>query len=563
MHDTVDTQPLNHLPAIGPQRLARFLFALAVPLFLALLTGPSFAQASSLKAIRLTSAMPGIPITVNGVVHVTPATINVNPNEPLTVSAPTLFDRGDGFRFRPRHWQIQYSTSRPQDIFENTASIQLADARETSAIFFNAWVEIRIAVTVSGPGSVVWDPPAQADGFIPIGSSLRLNAVPHQNAFFAGWDPPWDYAESSLWLNVITVPLSLTVHFGERMTPPPALSTSGSFPDLRMRSSDALLEGQITVQAPVPVRVRGFDIPCQPQNLFIYASLSQRVTPFEVRARLGAENNSAPEGLYTCAIVLDRYDGAAPFSIPFRVRIGEEEPATPPAVSVNGASFEKMPLAPGAIFSLFGANIGLATAHATSLPLPTALGGVRVRIRSGSSNYEAPLFYVSPGQLNFLAPLGLPSGAGTLEILRDGASGISIPIVAELQAPALFTANSTGSGPPAGYYVRVRGEQQQRGELVDCPQGKDCVPAPIQSPDPAEEVYLVLFGTGFRNVPSIKPQVRMGDMVEEASYFGAHRDFAGLDQINVRVPRALLGQGRKAVTVTHGSRQSNTVTITF
>jgi hypothetical protein len=341
--------------------------------------------------------MPGIPITVNGVVHVTPVTVNVNPNEPLTLSAPTLFDRGDGFRFRPRHWQIDYSTSRPSDIFENTATVQLPDARELSSIFFNIWVEIRIAVTVSGPGTVVWDPPAQADGFIPIGSSLRLNAVPQQNAFFAGWDAPWDYAESSLPLNVVTVPLVFTVHFGERMSPPPTLSTNGPFPDLRMRSSDALLDGQVRVDAPVPVRVRGFDIPCQPQNLFVYASLSQRVTPFDVRARLGAENNSAPEGLYTCAIVLDRYDGEPAFSIPFRVRIGDEEPSTPPAVSVNGASFEKMPLAAGAIFSLFGENIGLTTAHATSLPLPTTLGGVRVRIQSGGSNYEAPLFYASPG----------------------------------------------------------------------------------------------------------------------------------------------------------------------
>jgi hypothetical protein len=95
--------------------------------------------------------------------------------------------------------------------------------------------------------------------------------------------------------------------------------------------------------------------------------------------------------------VLDRYDGEPAFSIPFRVRIGDEEPSTPPAVSVNGASFEKMPLAAGAIFSLFGENIGLTTAHATSLPLPTTLGGVRVRIQSGGSNYEAPLFYASPG----------------------------------------------------------------------------------------------------------------------------------------------------------------------
>jgi hypothetical protein len=403
MSDSVDALPLYLYAAIGPHWLRFRRMACVVALLLALAVAPGSAQAPALKAIRLTSFMPGIPITVNGVAHVTPATVNVNPNEPLSLSAPTLFDRGDGFRFRPRHWQIQYSDDR-LDVFE-TATVQLPDSRQISSIFFNAWVEVRIAVTVSGPGMVAWDPPVQAEGFIPIGSNLTLTALPNQNAYFAGWDPPWDYRESVLPLNVVTVPLSLTVHFGQHMTPPPALSTAGPFPDLRMRSSDALLDGLVRVQAPVPVRVRSFDIPCQPQNLLFNASLSQRVTPFDVRARLGAENNNAPEGNYICAIVIDRYDGAPAFSIPFAVRIGEAEPSTPPAVSVNGASFEKMPLAPGAIFSLFGGNIGLATAQATALPLPTSLGGVRVRIQSGGSAYEAPMFYVSPGQLNFLAPL--------------------------------------------------------------------------------------------------------------------------------------------------------------
>lgn len=535
----------------------------AALVLLALGSLSSMAQTPTLKAIPLRSFMSGIPITVNGVVHVTPATVTVNVNEPLALSAPTLFDRGDGFRFRLLNWRLHYQDGRPVGDYA-TESVQLPDARELSAIDFNTLIEIRIDARVSGPGAVVWDPPLPPDGFIPIISKLKLTPVPNQNAYFAGWDAPWDYDEGAISIGAVTVPLAVTAHFLEKVTPPLPLILTSDFPDLSMRSKDAVFEGQVLIQSAGPTRVRNVDVACEPRNLFFNASpLSSRATPFWLKVGLTAENNIVPNGLYACAILINRYDGIPPYTIPFRVRIGEAEPETPPAVLVSGASFAKTPLAPGAIFSLFGENIGLATEQATALPLPQSLGGNRVRIQTGSGNYDAPLFYVSPNQINFLAPLDLPIGAGTLEILREGANGISIPVVTEWQAPALFSANATGSGAPAGYYMRVLGERQERGEFVNCPNERDCAPVPIHSPDPAEEVYLVLFGTGFRNASSIQPQVRMGGMVVEATYFGAHRDFAGLDQINVKVPRALLGAGAQPVAVTHGGKQSNTVTIEF
>lgn len=559
-------QEASHPPPAQPHgaaRAFRFIWRAFAVLSLLAAALPLASQTSPQKTIPIKSFLPGMPITVNGMVYVTPATATVNAGDPLILSAPPLFDRGDGFRFRLLSWKIEYRDGRPAGEYA-TESVQLPDARDVSGIEYRALTEIRMDVSVSGPGTVVWDPPAPPDGFIPLTSRLKLTAVPSQNAFFTGWDAPWNYDGHIIDIGAMTVPARFTAHFSERLNPPPVLSTDSGFPDLGYGAVDSVLSGQVQVRSSVPMRVPGVETSCGPRNLSFHVSpISSTPTPFLLQAALTPENNTVPDGLYTCAILVNRYDGEPPFSIPFRVRIGKEEQGTPPAVSVNGASFVKMPMAPGAIFSLFGENIGLVTEHAASLPLPQSLGGVRVRIRMGSGDYDAPLFYVSPHQINFLVPLTLPLGAGKLEILREGMDSIAIPAQTEAQAPALFAANATGTGTPAGYYMRVKGEHQERGEFVNCPDGKECTPIPIQSTDPAEEVFLVLFGTGFRNTPSIRPQVHMGGMVVEAGYFGPHRDFVGLDQINVKVPRALLGQGPAPVTIVHGEKRSNAVTIEF
>lgn len=49
----------------------------------------------------------------------------------------------------------------------------------------------------------------------------------------------------------------------------------------------------------------------------------------------------------------------------------------------------------------------------------------------------------------------------------------------------------------------------------------------------------------------------------QADCFETLRDFAGLDQINVKVPRVLLGKGALPVFVTHGPKTSNTLTVQF
>ncbi|MBM3756472.1 MAG: hypothetical protein FJW38_21095, partial [Acidobacteria bacterium] len=94
---------------------------------------------------------------------------------------------------------------------------------------------------------------------------------------------------------------------------------------------------------------------------------------------------------------------------------------------VNAASFVGASLGPGAVASIFGTSLALSTASASSVPLPATLGGVRVIVNGRA----APLFYVSPGQINFQLPDDLstravingdPAGFASVRVERDGMS---------------------------------------------------------------------------------------------------------------------------------------------
>jgi hypothetical protein len=93
------------------------------------------------------------------------------------------------------------------------------------------------------------------------------------------------------------------------------------------------------------------------------------------------------------------------------------------SASVSAASYQRMALAPDSIASAFGVNLAVTTQSATALPLPTALGGTTVRVRDSLGDERlAPLFFVSPQQINYLLPAGTAPGAVTITIISgDGA----------------------------------------------------------------------------------------------------------------------------------------------
>jgi hypothetical protein len=71
------------------------------------------------------------------------------------------------------------------------------------------------------------------------------------------------------------------------------------------------------------------------------------------------------------------------------------------AHGVISATGKQASVAPGSQISIYGENLSTTTAEATGAQLPTQLGTASVKI----NGVAAPLFYVSPSQINAQVPL--------------------------------------------------------------------------------------------------------------------------------------------------------------
>jgi uncharacterized protein (TIGR03437 family) len=103
---------------------------------------------------------------------------------------------------------------------------------------------------------------------------------------------------------------------------------------------------------------------------------------------------------------------------------------------LNGASYSGN-VAPGAWVSIFGTQLAPSTATASSVPLPTQLNGVSVSI----GGIAAPLLFVSPTQINAIAPFELTLAPPNASVVATNASGPSVPlnILPDRDSPGIFT----------------------------------------------------------------------------------------------------------------------------
>jgi uncharacterized protein (TIGR03437 family) len=242
--------------------------------------------------------------------------------------------------------------------------------------------------------------------------------------------------------------------------------------------------------------------------------------------------------------------------------------ASPERVTnVHAASYDGSTLAADAIVSAFGSNLATATLAASSLPLPTTLGGTQVSVRdSGGVTRLAPLFFVSPTQVNYLMPQGLALGPATVTIQSgDGATSAGA-VRLEQTAPGLFSADASGKGAAAAIALRIKADGTQQYEAVaafDAAQNK-YVLIPIDLGAETDQVFLLLFGGGIRHRASLSAvRFKIGGLDTEAVYAGEQSGFAGLDQVNARLSRSLIGRGEVDVTVTVDGKTSNIVRVSI
>lgn len=233
--------------------------------------------------------------------------------------------------------------------------------------------------------------------------------------------------------------------------------------------------------------------------------------------------------------------------------------------ATSGATFLVGNAAPEEIVTAFGTGLSNSIAAATTLPLPTSLGGIQILVRdSQGMERVASLFYVSPTQINYLIPAGTSVGIATVIFLKDGRTISTSQITVASIAPGIFTFSQDGRGVPAAFAIRIKANNDQvRESLFELDSTTGFLrPRMIDLGPEGETVILEIYATGIRGRSSQSAvSVTIGGVSAEVLYADKQPQFVGLDQVNVKVPRNLLGRGEIDLVMTVNGQPANTVKL--
>jgi uncharacterized protein (TIGR03437 family) len=263
------------------------------------------------------------------------------------------------------------------------------------------------------------------------------------------------------------------------------------------------------------------------------------------------------------AVSIQTSSSANPVTVPAYsvVRVDLNSPAV--ATVVSSASFAPGPVAPQEIVTLFGPGIASQTAAAASLPLPTMLGGTSVQIvDSGGNTQLAPLFAVSSGQANILIPSGLAAGTAKVTVLHGSTAALTGSMTIGSPVPGLYSANADGAGVAAAVALRTTvGNQTVNETVFTCnpPAVRSCLATPLSLGGSSDVLYVELYGTGIRGAAAV--QCFVAGQSVPVLYAGPVAAYAGLDQVNISIPRSLAGTGTVLVYLVADGVASNVVSL--
>jgi uncharacterized protein (TIGR03437 family) len=239
------------------------------------------------------------------------------------------------------------------------------------------------------------------------------------------------------------------------------------------------------------------------------------------------------------------------------------------ATTVSAANYSASPgVTAEGIAAVFGQKLSTVTSPVTGgdtdpntpgVQLPTTLGGTTVKVNGA----DAPLFFVSAGQVNFQIPKDTATGTATVTITTDDntVSTGTVPIVAT--APSLFSAASTGTGPAAAQVLRRRNGVDTIENVAVFSQGQ-FVTSPISLGPDTDQLFLILYGTGIRgNTQLSNVSATIGGLDSQVLFAGAQGGFVGLDQANTVIPRTVTKDQDLEIVLTISGTVSNRVTIRF
>jgi uncharacterized protein (TIGR03437 family) len=208
----------------------------------------------------------------------------------------------------------------------------------------------------------------------------------------------------------------------------------------------------------------------------------------------------------------------------------------------NAASFKQV-YAPGMILAVFGTSLAAAAQSAPSVPLPLQLGGVTVAV----NGVAAPLYYVSPTQVNLQIPYNAAAGSAAVTVSFNGQTTTTNINIAP-NSPGIFI--NTANNAPVPNQSAVRGQTVTlyiTGDGAESP-----LPVTGSLPDPTA-------GTPH---PTQPVSVTVGGIAAALTFVGVPSWSVGVTQINYTIPNSV-SLGAQPLVVTVGGAQSAPATITI
>lgn len=210
----------------------------------------------------------------------------------------------------------------------------------------------------------------------------------------------------------------------------------------------------------------------------------------------------------------------------------------------NAASYAKV-FAPGMLLYVAGTQFSPVAQIASSVPFLGFMGEVSASI----NGLEAPLYYVSPTQLDIQIPYEIPAGAATLTVTSLGETA-SFKFTVGTAAPGIFAA---GDGTLVPISSTTRG-----GILPLFITGQGAVtPSVPTGGAPAA-------GTALAQLPApvLPLKVTVGGITASTTFAGITPGLVGVMQINFQVPQTV-ALGPQPVVVSIGTVASAPVTLTI
>jgi len=207
-------------------------------------------------------------------------------------------------------------------------------------------------------------------------------------------------------------------------------------------------------------------------------------------------------------------------------------------------------VAPGSLFSIYGANFSNDSTLVGESPWPTTAGGVSVLVNGTA----VPLYFVSPNQINGQIPFNLAPGPATVQVRNASGSSNPIPFEVAATAPGIlqFGENRAVAVNPDGSVNTADNPIAAGGILLVYLTGIGAVDNAVATGAPASVDPL--------SRPTAPVRITVGDQEVEVLYLGLAPGFVGLAQANIRVPQV---PGTFPLTVSVGDVSSNSPLISI